>query len=519
LRQRYAFQLARLRFYAHDWAGVVAFCQDNRAVLESPAPSLKWRAQYYVAGALLKLNQRARANLTLARVHRGWPALAAVTAQDFQPMQEADWKQTLALATSVQEKVELWRLVGLKLDPLAAMEQIAALDPRSPRLAVLAVRELNRAEATQGDLAALGRLSGRLADAPTTDRRWLFNLVAGHAAALRGDAAEMRRRLDRARAARPGDPLVVKQAAASFALGLARTCRRPEPACEDELARDVARLDHSFGRSGTVLANVRGQLSEGYRAGGRCVEAELFGAGACSDRWSDPRFVESMIARVSSPGGAFDHFMIDGASYKRDDLRTELALLQFRRGDFETARRQLHEKGVGATQLGTDPFVVHVIDCHDCDHAAYANAKWTRASFALHMIDLRARAQRPGREGAAAAFDLGSGYYNITWSGNARSFLEGTHVVPDVGEAETWYKRAFDAFPDREDKARAAFMAAKSELARLTVAAAPSQLGELGRLPVPATWFPIVRTFSDTRYYREILQECGHYRRWAKRRR
>jgi hypothetical protein len=518
LRQRYAFQLVRLRFYAHDWPGVVTFSQDNHSALESPAPSLKWRAQYYVAGALLKMNQRARANLTLARVHARWPALASVTAQDFQPMQQADWQQTLAQATSVQEKVELWRLVGLKLDALPAMEQIVALDPRSPRLALLAVREINRAEATTADLAALERLCGTLADNPVTDRRWLFDLVAGHAAALRGEALEARRRLDRARAARPRDPLVAKQAAASLALALARTCGRPEAKCEDELARDIGQLDAGFSRWNTVRTRVRATLSAGYHARGRCVEAELFGAGACANRWSEPRFVESMIARVSAPSGAFDRFMIEGAQYKRDDLRTELALLQFQRGDFKTARRQFREKGVGALPLGTDPFVIHILDCHDCDHTAYAKATWTRASFALRMIDLRARAERPGEEGAAAAFELGNGYYNITWFGNARSFLGDTHIKADINEAEKWYRRAFDAFPDREDKAQAAFMAAKSELARLIPPASLTQYDPPDRVPVPSTWFPIIREFSDTKYYGEILRECGHYRRWAERR-
>jgi hypothetical protein len=516
LRQRYAFQLVRLRFYTSDWVGVVTFCDGNRGALESPAPSLKWRAQYYAAGALLKMNQRARANLTLARVHGGWPALASVTAQDFQPMQQADWNQTLAQAASVKEMVELWRLVGLKLDALAAMEQIVALDPRSPRLALLAVREVNRTEAAAGDLAALQRLCGKLADSPTTDRRWLFDLVAGHAAALRGDVAETRRRLDRARAANPGNPLVARQAAASLALLLARTCGRPEPRCEDELARNAVQMDPSFSRSGTVLAGVRATLSRGYLSRGRCVEAELFGAGACPKQWSDPRFVESMIERVSAPRSSFDRFMIDGAPYKRDGLRTELALLHFQRGDFDTARRQFKDKGVGTEPLGTDPFVIHIVDCHDCDHAAYGAAKWTRASFAQRMIDLRARAERPGKAGAAAAFDLGNGYYNITWFGNARSFLDNTHVQADVTEAEKWYKRAFDAFPGREDKARAAFMAAKAELARL-VGPPVDRYDALEKLPVPTTWFPIVRQFADTRYYREILQECGHYRRWSKR--
>jgi hypothetical protein len=30
-------------------------------------------------------------------------------------------------------------------------------------------------------------------------------------------------------------------------------------------------------------------------------------------------------------------------------------------------------------------------------------------------------------------------------------------------------------------------------------------------------WFAIVKTFADTAYHREVLAECGHYRRWVAR--
>jgi hypothetical protein len=521
LRQRYAFQLLRLRFYMRDWPGTVAFLDKNRAALEGPAQSLKWRAQYYVAGALLKMNERPRANLLLARVHAGWPALASVAAQDFQPMQQRDWEGTLALASSVREKVELWRLVGLKLDALAAMEKMTALDPRSPRLALLAVRELNRAEGNQADLAKLERLALRLADRPTTDRPWVFDLVAGHAAALLGDLPTARRRLDRARAAVPGDQAVAEQSAASLALALARTCKAQEPRCEDELAGAIKAMTPGFSRQAVVRERVRSLLADGYLARDRCVEAELLRAGACAQRsvWSDPRFVEAMIARASAPRTAFDRFMLEGAGYNAGGLRDELGLLQFRRGDLEAAQRTFRQKGAGATPLGTDPFVIHIRDCHDCDHATYANAPWTRASFALRIIDLRARAESPGAVGAAAALQLGNGYYNITWFGNARSFFEATHVGADINEAEAWYKRAYQRFPSREDQAQAAFMAAKSELARLLSEQGSNDPDQVAQnLPIPTTWFPIVRTFADTKYYAEILRECGHYRRWARRR-
>jgi len=35
-------------------------------------------------------------------------------------------------------------------------------------------------------------------------------------------------------------------------------------------------------------------------------------------------------------------------------------------------------------------------------------------------------------------------------------------------------------------------------------------------LPVPTTWYPVVKTFADTQYYQDILSECGTYAAWAR---
>ena len=272
LRQRYAFQLLRLRFYRNDWKGVAAFYDQHRAALEAPSQNLKWRARHYLAGALAHDGQRAKANLLLARIHAGSPALAPAAALDFRPMEQADWTATLAMATSTAERIQLWRLVGLKLDALEATRRNLALDPGSKRMA-LVVRELNRAEVeaqaqTQPQsLVEIETLSRRLADAPTTDRRWVFDLVAGHAAALRGDVAAVRPRLDRAIKARPGT-LVENQAWASLALALSK--KRPDPRTADELARAMAHVPADFSRRRTVEQDVRRRPGYGL-SGGRAL--------------------------------------------------------------------------------------------------------------------------------------------------------------------------------------------------------------------------------------------------------
>jgi hypothetical protein len=99
----------------------------------------------------------------------------------------------------------------------------------------------------------------------------------------------------------------------------------------------------------------------------------------------------------------------------------------------------------------------------------------------------------------------------MTYYGNARSVFSGSRDIPrDTALAERYYKRAYDLSKQRELKAKAAFMAAKCELAaRLEKEGTPD-----GMLPMPGRWFNELQGFRDTAFHQEALAECGQYQRW-----
>ena len=531
LAQRYAFQIVRGLFYQRDWTGAVAFFDKSSARLERPSSDLAWRARYYVAGALRRSGNLARANLELARIHAGAPALAGVAAQDFQPMEEADWRESLRLARGVHEQAQLWRLVGITQDGLVAAQEIAALDPRSNLLGLLVVRELARAEAMSttawGDraepsvlaaqqkaYAALEPLAARLATTRGADRPWLMRLVVGHLAARRGDLALARTQLKAAVAARPGDLRVATQAKASLALALVIEGTL-DAAREDEIAKTMAAIDPGFARMGPVTLEVRSRLAAAFARSGRLVDAEFLLPGAAdglvsssggaptTSKWADVAFLRELIGRAGRTTTAFDRFVL-GGSHSKPALERELAMRQLLDGNYAAAAATFTTTGATSTRLGTDPFVTHIVDCHDCDHATYAGAAWTHASVAARIAELARTAGGKGDPAAQAALALGTALYNLTWYGNARVVLEGTHqATRDPRPAERWYKRAYQLASDRELKARAAFYAAKAELAALLEAANVNPYDNLEVLPVPTTWYPIVKSLADTRYYRE----------------
>nr|HEX4316761.1 hypothetical protein [Kofleriaceae bacterium] len=549
LAQRYAFQAVRVLFYQHDFAGLIAYVDKQAGLLAAPSQSLAWRTRYYLAGALRQQKDLARATLELAHIHASYPPLAGAAASDFHIDNDLDWRHALDLAKTTRDKTEVWRLVGVKFDGIAAIREIVKLDPKSDLLGLLVVREVAKAESAAGMLwpgspqdadtvakikkesADLEVLVTDLANKPGVDRKWLLDLVAGHLAARRGDLATARTRLQSALAGRPHDARVASQAKASLALALARSWAI-DASHESELGRAMTSLDPKFDRAATAKDQVRTTLAPLYMKAGKLVDAEYLSPGIVDNYkvdfvaeahpgklvWAGTSFIKDMIARLDKTSTDFDHFVLDQQRFAKPKLQQELALRYLLDGDFATAQQTFATTAALSERLHTDPFVIHIRDCHDCDHDKYGNAPWTHASFAQKMGELAAKAQKgSGDDAAEAALQVGVGYYNMTWYGNARSILgDDTHQdMFDARVALKWFQRAFDTAKSRELKAKAAYFAAKAELGDLLDVAYDPNRQQEPAAPVPATWFGKLQGFKDTQYYKDVLKECGTFQLWT----
>lgn len=545
LRQRYAFAVVRALFYRKEWAKAVAFFDGNVATLSTPSVDLEWRARYYIAGALRKDGKTARATLELARIHAGYYPLTGLAIQDFKPAEDADWREALKLAKNKTDKAALWRMIGLKHDPLVAAQEILKLDPKSALVPLLIVRELGHTESlidatftSQPDkaqvaaqtkaYARLETLANKLAANPATAKPWLYELIAGHIAAKRGDLATARARIAKAVAGAPGNKRVASQAKASLAVALVADWKL-NPTNEAELATLMHDIDPAFGRMHTVTNEVRTKLAIAYAAANKIVEAEFLAHTVTDDfeggdpslqrkvnaKWQSVPFLKEMIARTDQRTTEFDRFVVDG-SHVKDDLQLELAVRLTLDGDFAGAKSVFDKTTAKSELLKTDPFVIHAIDCHDCDHEKFGEtAKWTHRNLVERLAALELTAKGGGEAGAQAALALGNALYNITHHGNARAFTDPTHQsTTDARLAERYYKKVYDSSGNRELKAKAAWLAAKAELGTLVYkeqAARPDDFVDAGMM-MPKTWFPIFAKFANTKYYKEVIKECGRFR-------
>jgi len=536
LAQRFGFQALRIAFYQREWSAVVAFYDRNTAALSGPSQDLAWRARHYLAGALSRRGTKGRANLELARIGANYRPLSGLAVLEFKPSEDADFKESLKLAKTIREKTELWQMVGITKDGIVASEEILRIDPKSNLVGLLLVRELEKAESRGAELwstpepkeiaaqkkqyAQIEKLAQSLI-ARGGDRPWLMELISGHLAAKRGELTTARTRINRAIAARPGDAKVASQARASLAVALAASWRLGDGAAENELAAAMAGIDPKFARIPSLRTEVRGKLAKAYVSAGKLVDAEFLTPGSADatdvngvrigkgkPNWQQRPFLDAMIARAARKTTPFEKFVVEG-SFKPEDLQFELGLRYLLDGDFVAAAKLLKPT---AKKWGTDPFVIHIRDCHDCDHEKYGKAKWDHANVVERLIELEAKVKTGGEPGAEAALQIGNVLYNLTYWGNARQATAETHQsTEDASLAMKYYKKAHDLSRNRELKVKAAFLAAKAELGTMLDADSTGN-----GLPVPRIWFPVVKQYANTRYYKEVLKECEHFASWAR---
>lgn len=545
LQQRYAFAVLRALFYRQDWPAAIAFFDKNTATLSAPSEDLKWRARFYAAGALRKDGKAGRANLELARIHAGYYPLAGAAVFDFKPAEEADWKESLRLTKDPKEKAALWSMVGIKHDALVGAQEILKVDPKSPLVPVLVVREMSRVEsmvdrtfsnppekaqvaAQKKAFAKLEALATRLATAPGAAKPYIYELMLGHIAARRGDVANTRTHTAKAVALAPGDKGVASQAKASLAIALVADWKI-NPQAEAELAATMHGITPEFGRMSSVSNEVRTKLAFAYAAANKMIDAEFLahathdsldeGNFALSEKiktnWENVAFLKAMIARTDQRTTEFDRFVLE-QSHVKEELLKELAVRYTLDGDFAAAKLLFETTKIKSALLHTDPFVIHVLDCHDCDHEKFGEkAKWTHKNLVDRLIDLDAISKGGGEKGAQASLALGNALYNITHHGNARSFAEDTHQDSyDARLAERYYKKVYDTSGNRELKAQAAWLAAKAELGTMIGGQQAANFADAGMM-IPKTWFPIFKKFSNTKYYKEVLAECGRFQAWV----
>jgi hypothetical protein len=532
LKQRYAFQLLRLYFHHRPPAEGLRFFEEHAAEFATTS-SIAYRAKGLAAGLLRKQGRVAEANVAYAELYDRFPPMKVSALQSLSWRDDAVWTATLAQAKTTRTKTVLWQALGYRADGPRAMKAIRELDPTSDLLPLLIARELNALEeefrtdapppeSVSKRLAALSAFVEVGSEKGNVAMPAAWDLAAGHLRAKTGDLAGALRFLERA-AKRPNlSAALQQQLRASRFLAVLESKAPLKPTDDASVVRELEWL-WPAGRGDERLATL-GRLAQSRIAAKLVARGEPLAAACFSgdlgtmvtDASQAARFVEFIDA---PPTGVLQAFALTHCARSRESIRQLQGLVALYTGDLSQAAAVL---GTGQdARLLADPFVSRIKDCHDCDAADPKHKTYTRSQFVQRLAKLATEADAQPAKAAQKRFELATGLYNMTWYGNGRAtywgtlLSDGSPVTHDVKPAMAEYRKVLELTKDRELAARATFALAKCELAQFYETR--PQTDERDFVAGPA-FKSLASSYAGTKYYREVLQECGYFKTFVNKR-
>jgi tetratricopeptide (TPR) repeat protein len=555
LKNRYWFQVMKASFYGPNQENAVAFFEKTKTTV--PENLLYYRALSYVAGVHYTNKRYAISNYIYSIVFDKCPALRVVATYNFRPMEGADFKASLEMAKTADEKSALWALLGFYLDEKQAIQEIYKLNPKSEHLDYLLTRMINKKEVTLNAehyetpedhkkamkaLVAPAELQFVIAIAKDNkiNNAFLWNSAAGYLQTFAGNYAEATQYLDKAAKASSGkttaSPMASDQIRLLRLINTLCSINKIDGKTESKLVTDLTWLYQREGvdtetlRTQNVISWSRRHLATYYKAQKNTVMAELFHQD--QHFYSSPVNVEGLKAFLSkTEKSPWEAMAARIYSLTLADIHDYQGVLNAYNGKFDEAIRAFTAANSTAMLPG-NPFNGKIKDCHDCDHAAPQKVKYTKLSLVQKMKEMQEHVTK-GEDVYNNSLLLANAYYNIGYFGNARAFYYGNIIdqgsnyiekdyqpmVFDCAKAKALYQKAFDAAANDEQKAKCVYMMAKCERNEFYAKNYHSMDYFNGEPEISfLAWdgFKQLKgNYAHTKYYKDVIHECGYFEKFV----
>ena len=553
LRKRYRYQLLRLHFYLGHYDEVNAFYLENFAE-ENWNNELQIQALNYDFGAHFRkmvrrdsvgASEKAMVILKLATLLNRCSDCKLVLYEDLHRFNATDFFEADAALKDPESRIDVWMLASLRSVPLhICLDKILSIDPNAPEISSLLTRILQKAQSRRFGVyeSALtdffadeewnqtnfilkkATLNNRIED------RGRFAFLMAYLDYLNGKIHKSRMELEKASIFGGGEKLEYHQRILSVLLDLehwnANTLESPHllPAQLSE----VMGINHA-----PLTEYVFRRLAElADQNGGMRLEEVLFTA-----MYAD---VEGMmdlplITALETSYLSQEKSVIERWIWSRQPItfseilewKADALLLE---NHFEEAAAYYSRAGRSQPMI-TDPFIIHIQDCHDCDHNEHAS-DYTRKKFTEKMVELKKQADAGD---ANSAFRYANGLYNKTHYGNSRDAVNmyydavnGSDYYWSMEEAAAAYRRALDLYRNPEDQARVTFMLAKCEQNMyFNEASGRSQYAYFsyantdqclpgGNREIRTHFEVLRRKYRQTKFYSEALKECSYFEHFVR---
>jgi hypothetical protein len=557
LKERYAFQILRLYFHSDHYQECIDFYDNNKNLFISQN-TIPYRAMgYYAASHFRNDDNNDVSNYLYSIIFDKCKEMRKISLSSFKPYDNAGWERTLVLTKNNHEKEVLWQMLGISYDPLRAMKEIYSLNPQSELIDLLLMRAVNineedfirehhswdstafssyalNTQLVDGDLLDF---SQQVADKGNSLKPYLWNLTTGYLFLAKGNLDKAEYYLSKAEAGCRNDQLVMEQIHALRLMIEIELYNKPDFKEEDHLTKGLIWMlkekQHPSLRKDCIYQWSLSRLCEKYLNWGDSAKAQ------CLDRSQNKHFydinenIDAMLALIKKPvKNEFEKYILNLNPYSEADMYKFKSIHLTYQFKFKEALEMLElHKVPDNEEFDANPFNIKINDCHSCDRKDNLNTIYTRITFLKRILELQSLAKTDPAKASQYYFLLANGLYNITYFGNThqlyltlpspnsidRDFFWRYDDPPvnnpffDCSKAQEYYQKAIESSSDMEFKAKCCFMAAKCEQNQYY----RSVKFDYNHSIKSGIYFQQLReNYSKTKYFKEIISECGYFEKF-----
>ncbi|HSD09011.1 hypothetical protein [Flavobacterium sp.] len=560
LKNRYWFLAIKASFYSNQQANGVSFFNQTEKL--APKNVLYYRALAYMAGIEYQQKHYAKSNFLYSKVFDKSPALRVVSAYCFHPQEEKDWKQSLAMAKTDEEKAALWAIQGYYNDEEKAIAEIYKLQPKNAHIDYLLTRLINNQESkidrsfkdktvidnkkTTKDSIRKSTINlvTKIAQSNKTSQPYLWNIAAGYLQTLNGNFKQADKDFDEAEEKMPKTLLAQGQLRLLRFVNNLSKIDKLNSENEKTILPDLSWLYlelpkkpiENF-RYENATSWSRNYLAALYRSQNNTVMAEIFNR---EDSFYDNEKQLLDMKAFLSKENKTEIEKIGASIYS-----VKLADINYFQGTKAAFQNKIPEaitfikqaEGLGNTVFYGNPFLGNIKDCHDCDHLSAQKKKYTMLDF-LTIIQKMQNNVNKQIDVYNNNLLLGNAFYNITHFGNGRLFYEGNiagegstpdffrdpirDMITNCSLAKAYYQKAFEAAKNNDQKAKTQYMIAKCERNEyynkkyysLNLSNWDIQDDQINFIAWQG-FKNLKANYSKTKYYKEIINECGYFKTYV----
>jgi len=597
-KERYAYQSIRLAHYSEQYEKTVSLF--NRFFKETINKKLMyyWSLGHY-AGATRSLGNSAKSNVLFARVFDNCPSKSRQSVLSFRYWSDSLFTETLRACENKQDSV-LVLTIGAYKNPELSVSSITSIyvkEPTSKYLEFLLVRAIAMLERNVLPIkdpwkgyhtylnpkyyyitpppidSTLYKAIFKIAKENLVSNIHIWNYAAGYIATLQNNPDKAASYFFEAKRLCPkNDMNFVKRVQVAEIISFANSLKSIDKSDEDILNKKLcwleSNLNNSLLQTKEAYYYIMNTLALKYWAQGDTIKSHLCFGIKSLENYFQYNYNSNTVFNYSLEGNyhsepvdklfllvkhfwdtysvknnfsAFENFLIKHYSYSTQELSNILAKENICKGRFEQAKTYLKYCNYSDTEdnsetLYTDPFIMNINDCHDCDWKLENVTRYSLLSFTNKMLDIADKVSKEKNSNKAANYYylLANGYYNITFFGNCwnassfsrefnyPAFFEGSNsAFYDCSRAEENYIKAVKKTNNKEFAAKCYFMAAKCEQNRYYneefsqkysyYSKSKQDLDKL-KFDKYKTYFKkLVNNYSDTKFFKEALKECKYF--------